>query len=141
MAHGEPLSDLSEISKEAARVQEHREEFDRSQIQMIQGYAEMRDCRREYLLNYFGEEFDAPCGYCDNCEVGVETEEDESEEPFPTNSRVAHKKWGEGRVQRYEGDKMVILFDEVGYKTLGIDLVLEGGLLDVVERSAKQPKE
>ena len=36
---------------------------------------------------------------------------------------------------------MVILFDDVGYKTLGIDLVLEGGLLDVVERSAKQPKE
>ena len=30
---------------------------------------------------------------------------------------------------RYEGDKMVILFDEVGYKTLAIDFVRQRGLL------------
>jgi ATP-dependent DNA helicase RecQ len=30
---------------------------------------------------------------------------------------------------RYEGDKMVILFDEVGYKTLGVDMVRQRGLL------------
>jgi ATP-dependent DNA helicase RecQ len=33
-------------------------------------------------------------------------------------------------VQRYEGDKMTVLFDEVGYKTLGVGLVLERGLLE-----------
>ena len=111
VAQGEQLPDSSEVSEEAARAQEHRKEFDRSRIEMIQGYAEIRDCRREYMLNYFGEEFDAPCRCCDNCESGIVTEEDESLEPFPINSRVAHKKWGVGRVQRYEGDKMVILFD------------------------------
>ena len=125
-------SDLSEASEEATRIQGHREEFDRSRIEMIRGYAEVRDCRREYLLNYFGEEFDAPCGYCDNCEAGVVVEEDEEAEPFPINSRVAHDKWGEGLVQRYEGDKMVVLFEEVGYKTLGVDLVTEGDLLKIV---------
>ncbi len=98
---------------------------------MVRGYAEMRDCRREYLLNYFGEEYDAPCGYCDNCEAGVAVEEDE--EPFPINSRVIHEKWDEGLVQRYEGDKMVVLFDEVGYKTLGVGLVIERGLLDATQ--------
>jgi ATP-dependent DNA helicase RecQ len=128
----ERRSDLSEASEEAARVQGHREEFDRSRIEMVRGYAEVRDCRREYLLNYFGEEFDAPCGYCDNCEAGVVVEEDEEAEPFPINSRVAHEKWGEGLVQRYEGDKMVVLFEEVGYKTLGVDLVTEGDLLKIV---------
>jgi ATP-dependent DNA helicase RecQ len=37
--------------------------------------------------------------------------------------------WGEGLVQRYEADKLVVLFDEVGYKTLAVGLVLERGLL------------
>jgi superfamily II DNA helicase RecQ len=61
---------------------------------MVQGYAEVRDGRRGYLLNYFGEEFDVPCGYCDNCEASAVVEEDESNEPFPINSRVVHKEWG-----------------------------------------------
>ncbi|HLM78871.1 MAG TPA: ATP-dependent DNA helicase RecQ [Rubrobacteraceae bacterium] len=133
VVQGEQLPDLSEVSEEAARAQEHREEFNRSRIEMVRGYAEVRDCRREYLLNYFGEEFEAPCGYCDNCEAGIVVEEVEGGQPFPINSRVVHEKWGEGLVQRYEGDKMVIVFDEVGYKTLEVDLVMERGLLDIVK--------
>ncbi len=93
----------------------------------------MRDPRRKYLLNYFGEKFDDPCGYCDNCKVGILVEEGEEGEPFPANGRVVHEKWGEGLIQRYEGGKMVILFDEVGYKTLGIELVIEHGLLEVAK--------
>ena len=129
----ERCSDLVKVSEEAARVQEHREEFEQSRIEMMRGYAEVRVCRREYLLNYFGEEFDAPCGYCDNCEASVVVE-DEGDEPFLINSRVVHEKWGEGLVQRYEGDKMVVLFDEVGYKTLGVDLVTERDLLKIVRK-------
>ena len=97
---------------------------------MMRGYAELRDCRREYLLNYFGEEYGAPCGYCDNCQAGVVSERDEQDPPFPLNGRVVHEKWGGGTVQRYEDDKMVVLFDEVGYKTLGVDLVRERELLE-----------
>ena len=119
---------MREVSEEAARAQEHREEFDASRIEMVRGYAEVRDCRREYLLNYFGEEFDPPCGNCDNCEAGVVREES-GDQPFPLNSRVRHGAWGEGLVMRYEGDKIVVLFDEVGYKTLALDLVTENGLL------------
>jgi ATP-dependent DNA helicase RecQ len=130
---GEQLSDLDGASEEAARAQGHREEFDRSRIEMVRGYAEVRDCRREYLLNYFGEEFEAPCGYCDNCEAGIAVGEAQGSEPFLINSRVVHEKWGEGLVQRYEGDKMVIVFDETGYKTLGVDLVIERGLLQIVK--------
>ncbi|MBD0345204.1 MAG: hypothetical protein ICV63_10360, partial [Coleofasciculus sp. Co-bin14] len=43
--------------------------------------------------------------------------------------QVAATIWGEGVVMRYEGDKMLILFDEVGYKTLGVDFVRHRGLL------------
>lgn len=81
---------------------------------MMRGYAELHNCRREYLLNYFGEKLDQPCGFCDNCKAGAIVKKDEGKKPFPLNSRVVHKSWGEGQVMRYEGDKMVILFERVG---------------------------
>ncbi len=38
---------------------------------------------------------------------------------------------GRGRVYRYGGeDKMIVLFDEIGYKTLMVALVEEHGLLE-----------
>jgi ATP-dependent DNA helicase RecQ len=49
--------------------------------------------------------------------------------PFAVGSRVAHAQWGGGVVQRYEEDALVVLFDEVGYKTLALDVVRERGLL------------
>jgi ATP-dependent DNA helicase RecQ len=109
------------------RAQERAEEWDRSRIEMMRGYAELRDCRREYLLNYFGEPFEAPCGNCDNCEAGIV--EPDADQPFELGTRVAHARWGEGLVQRYEADKVVVLFDDVGYKTLAVELVRERDLL------------
>ena len=46
---------------------------------------------------------------------------------------MVHEKWGEGLVQRYEDAKMVILFNEVGYQTLDVELVIERGLLEVAQ--------
>ena len=42
---------------------------------------------------------------------------------------MAHPEWGAGIVMRLEDDRLVVLFDEVGYKTLGLAAVLEHGLL------------
>jgi ATP-dependent DNA helicase RecQ len=108
-------------------AQEERREVERSRLEMIRAYAELRDCRRKFLLNYFGEGREEPCGFCDNCEAGRIAES--VEEPFPLESRVRHAAWGEGAVQRYEGDKLVVLFDRHGYKTLDLDLVEEKHLL------------
>lgn len=47
------------------------------------------------------------------------------QQPFALNSRVRHALLGLGAVMRYEGDKMVVLFDDAGYKTLAIASVLE----------------
>ncbi|HEY9600028.1 MAG TPA: RecQ family zinc-binding domain-containing protein, partial [Allocoleopsis sp.] len=125
--------ELSEATQEAARAQECYQHYVRSRLEMMRGYAEVRDCRREYLLNYFGETLDEPCGFCDNCKAGVVVEEDEDSQPFPLNSRVIHSSWGEGQVMRYEGDKIVILFDEVGYKTFAVDFVRLRGLLKAID--------
>ena len=49
--------------------------------------------------------------------------------PFPVGARVAHGQWGEGVVQRYDDDAMVVLFNDVGYKTLALEVVRARPLL------------
>lgn len=95
----------------------------------MRGYAELQGCRRQYLLNYFGESLDEPCDFCDNCQAGVIVES--SNHPFPINSTVIHTNFGKGRVLRYEGNKIVILFETVGDKTFALELVQ--GLLKQLE--------
>ncbi len=127
-----PVQESPEPSEAAAAALEARDrlqKIERSRLEMIRGYAELRDCRRKYLLNYFGEGFDAPCQCCDNCKAGVVVEDDGSNQPFPLNSRVIHRSWGGGLVMRYEADKMVVLFDEVGYKTLAVEIAIAQNLL------------
>lgn len=127
--------DLDQAIQEALHLQERRQQFERSRLEMMRSYAEVRDCRRRFLLNYFGEELLEPCGFCDNCKTGQSNEADTGLRPFPLNSRVIHKSWGEGLVMRYEGDKITVLFDEVGYKTLEVGMVLLRGLLTRVSSS------
>src|SRR5215211_6995429 len=120
--------DVGEVAEEAAADAARRRDVERSRVEMMRAYAESRDCRRGLLLNYFGEPFEPPCNRCDNCEAGL-VAEDAGERPFALGARVAHGEWGEGTVQRYEGDKMVVLFDDAGYRTLDVDLVVERDLL------------
>jgi ATP-dependent DNA helicase RecQ len=51
------------------------------------------------------------------------------DEPFPLEARVEHAEWGAGTVVRYEADTVVVLFDESGYRTLAVPLVVERDLL------------
>ncbi len=132
MAGADP-PDLNEVLEDAAQAERNHQQFERSRLEMMRGYAEVRDCRREYLLNYFGEKISPPCGACDNCQAGIITEKDDRFEPYALNSRVKHKNWGEGIVMRYEEDKVVVLFDTVGYKTLEVGMALLGGILRSVE--------
>lgn len=107
----------------AVLAQEKKQKFLQSRLEMMRNYAEVRDCRRRFLLNYFGEPQQAPCGYCDNCQAGIVVEQNQDNQPFPINSIVIHTNFGKGSVMRYEADKMVILFDKVGYKTFAVELV------------------
>ncbi|MEY7975096.1 DUF3553 domain-containing protein, partial [Streptomyces pilosus] len=49
--------------------------------------------------------------------------------PYEANNRVSHAEWGAGTVMRMEEDRLVVLFEQVGYKTLSLAAVQEGGLL------------
>jgi len=112
----------------AAAAEERRHEFDRSRVDMVRAYAETGGCRRAFVLSYFGEPFEPPCGNCDNCLAGRATAPP-ADVPFPVGTRVAHDEWGEGVVQRYEEDSLVVLFDEAGYRTLALGVVVERSLL------------
>lgn len=40
---------------------------DEKRLQLMVNYCLTQDCLREYILRYFGEEMDEPCGNCSNC--------------------------------------------------------------------------
>ena len=123
-----PLEDAVEAALDGE--EDHRE-FERSRLEMMRALAETTSCRREFVLSYFGEPFEPPCGRCDNCRAGLVTGDDDGDEPYRVGARVTHPEWGAGVVQRYERDEaVVVLFDEVGYKTLALDVVVERGLLE-----------
>jgi ATP-dependent DNA helicase RecQ len=97
---------------------------------MMRGFAQARGCRTQVLLSYFGERLARRCGHCDNCVNGVtEPAVSPKSAPFAVHSRVRHQEWGIGMVMGYEEDRMTVLFDDVGYKTLSVPVVVENSLL------------
>jgi ATP-dependent DNA helicase RecQ len=118
----------TEAVEDAAEASENRQAFNRSRVEMMRSYAEHTGCRRQFLLSYFGESYEPPCGNCDNCDAGHGDGADEG--PFAIGSSVSHPEWGVGEVQRYDEGRVVVLFESVGYKTLDLELVAEGDLLE-----------
>jgi ATP-dependent DNA helicase RecQ len=117
-----------EAALEASEAETEREnEVERSRLEMMRRYAEHAGCRRSFLLSYFGQRFDGPCGNCDNDRAAPA--EPASEQPFAIGERVVSERWGEGTVQRYDGDQLTVLFDEHGYRDLLVPLVVERKLL------------
>jgi ATP-dependent DNA helicase RecQ len=121
-AHGVPEA-LDGSREENERTQE----VERSRLEMMRRYAETTGCRRSFLLTYFGQDYPGPCGACDN--DLVRPAPPPGAEPFEIGERVASELWGEGTVQRYDGDQLTVLFDDHGYRDLLVPLVVERELL------------
>ena len=49
--------------------------------------------------------------------------------PFPVGSRVQHSSFGDGTVERYDGDHVLVLFDHAGYKTFVTVVATARGVL------------
>jgi ATP-dependent DNA helicase RecQ len=108
-----------------------RERVERSRVEMMRGYAETTGCRGQFLLGYFGDELDGPCGHCDVCAAGPPqppAATAQAEVAFPVQSRVQHRDFGPGVVMRHDDDRVTVLFELEGYKTLALGL-LEDDLL------------
>jgi ATP-dependent DNA helicase RecQ len=98
-----------------------KKSYDQSKLAMMLQYAETVSCRRRFILNYFGEDFDAVnCGACDNCLRALRRGVDElaATGGFRITDVVQHSKFGVGTVERAERDLVTVLFPSVGYKTL-----------------------
>jgi ATP-dependent DNA helicase RecQ len=112
----------------ASEAETQREdEVERSRLTMMRRYAEHTGCRRSFLLTYFGQDYPGPCGNCDNDLAHPEPAR--ADVPFGVGSRVVSERWGEGTVQRYDGDQITVLFDEHGYRELFLPVVLQRSLL------------
>jgi ATP-dependent DNA helicase RecQ len=118
-------------AKAAVEEYERQQAVVRSRTDMMRGFAQSRQCRSETLLAYFGEDQKKVCHHCDNCADGTAEIIDAAEAagPFPVHSHVRHGEWGTGMVMNYEEDRMTVLFDSVGYKTLSVPVVVEQKLL------------
>ena len=122
----------------AARAEGERErEIERSRLEMMRRYAEHTGCRRSFLLSYFGQDYPGPCGACDNDRRRPTARP--TAEPFPVGARVASDRWGEGTVQRYDGDQVTVLFDDHGYRDLLVPLVVERRLLRPTGSGRRSP--
>ena len=140
IAYVEDGPDPLEAVQEASAAQDQRASVDESRLTMMRSYAETRSCRRRFILTYFGEPAADECFSCDRCIAnaaragGADLLDDldgasGDVHPFPEQSRVRHATWGDGLVIRHDDDSIVVLFDDVGYKTLSLTLVVEKGLL------------
>jgi ATP-dependent DNA helicase RecQ len=122
----EPDGQLAaEVAASASEVQQRHEA---SRLEMMRSYAETDRCRGRFLVNYYGEELEGTCGHCERCDDGADQELPASV-PFALEARVEHPKWGIGTVTRYEEDRIVVVFDEAGYRTLSLAVVEERELL------------
>ncbi|ASW54582.1 ATP-dependent DNA helicase RecQ [Plantactinospora sp. KBS50] len=124
----------ADAARAAVAEAERQQSVQRSRTDMMRAYAETRACRGQTLLAYFGEQMAHVCGHCDNCAAGTSVPDDGASGPFPVHSQVRHTEWGAGLVLSYEADKMTVLFDEVGYKTLSVPVVSQQGLLTADDR-------
>jgi ATP-dependent DNA helicase RecQ len=119
-AAGRPAPDEA-VARAVELAGQHRS-VERSRVEMMRRYAEMTDCRRRFLLRYFGEAVSDACGRCDNCDAG-------RSRPvvpaglFSPGERVTHHQWGPGLVLEAEADRLTVLFDDYGYRELATQVV------------------
>jgi ATP-dependent DNA helicase RecQ len=127
----EARRDVTPHEAVAAAVQrsEEHQQLIRSRVDMVRGYAETSGCRRQFLLGYFGERLAEPCGRCDTCDAGTAQRRPAALSGLRLNDAVAHEEWGPGTVMDLEQDRLTVLFEEVGYRTLSVEAVGAGGVL------------
>jgi len=73
MAYG--LQDVTKLRQftESSELPERQKHVERQKLDALLAYCETHRCRRQVLLEYFGETLEEPCGNCDTCLTPVDT--------------------------------------------------------------------
>ncbi len=107
-----------------------REAYEESRIDVMRAYCETDGCRREFVLNFFGEELAERCGNCDNDDRPPDPAEATEAPPgIVVGAAVRHPAFGRGTVQHVGDGAITVMFDDEGYRSLSAELVAEEGLL------------
>jgi ATP-dependent DNA helicase RecQ len=109
---------MGDAFRQVTAAGNRRQAILRSRIEAARGYAETVHCRRAELLGYFGEQYDPPCGSCDNDERAAAAPPTFTERPPASGLRVTHKLWGPGTLLSRDDHELVVAFDSVGYRHL-----------------------
>jgi ATP-dependent DNA helicase RecQ len=130
----DPPRDVEETVEAVIGRAEAQRRLEQSRVEMMRAYAETTRCRMEFLLAYFGEQVPAVCGRCDTCASGTAQAAFAAARPgatpYDVGADVVHRTFGPGSVVDVEGDTITVLFDDVGYRTLAVDVVERKGLLE-----------
>jgi ATP-dependent DNA helicase RecQ len=129
-------TDVEPAVAAAAEVAAQHRRVELTRVEMMRGYAETTGCRRQFLMSYFGSTLREPCGACDTCAAGTASHLPTGATGFTVQSRVRHAVWGDGIVMREEDDRLTVLFDEEGYRTLSLRAVRDNNLL-TLQRTAE----
>jgi ATP-dependent DNA helicase RecQ len=129
--------------QQAVEREERRRTHDRTRLEMVRAYAQAEGCRRQFLLQYFGQ-YDPPdtCSMCDRCvpragEGPVPNEGLPSRPaggPFQPGDQVCHVVWGAGTVQHVTDERLTLHFADAGYRILDLAAVQEQHLLRPIDR-------
>jgi ATP-dependent DNA helicase RecQ len=125
--------ETTEAVRRAVELAKLAERVDHTRVEMMRSYAESNDCRRQFLLAYFGDSLPRPCGNCDSCDSGT-SETSDSEPPMVPGTKVEHREWGRGAVLQGRSDRITVLFDLYGYRNLSMAALEENEVLRVVAR-------
>ncbi|MGY2703207.1 RecQ family ATP-dependent DNA helicase [Nocardioides sp. HB32] len=124
--------DADPVARAIELAESHRR-LERSRVEMVRAYAETDRCRAEFLVGYFGERLARRCGVCDSCRAGTAPDPVEpGDAAYSVQDRVRHEAFGPGVVTDVEEDRLTVLFDEVGYRTLALEIV-EDDLLHALD--------
>jgi len=117
-----------EAIRKAVAMAEMGERVDHTRVEMMRSYAETPDCRRQFLLAYFGDLLPSPCGNCDRCwEDSVGTAR--GEPPIAAGTAVEHREWGPGVVLQGDSERITVLFDYYGYRMLSVEAISDNPVL------------
>jgi ATP-dependent DNA helicase RecQ len=127
---GQALDRGDDPVRGVVELAEARRHLERSRVEMMRAYAETDRCRAEFLVGYFGERLGERCDVCDSCRAGTAPEPAALDgSPYALQEQVRHEEFGPGVVTDLEEDRLTVLFDDVGYRTLSLEVVAEQELL------------